>query len=425
MNRYFVQFIDDLHFFSDPNIKVHAFRNGFSSTYGTLKDMGDFVWVRTADQEIPELDGEVYMSVYFDNSVRMAVEYAKKHPNVKIHMGGPYFAHYDFYRDDIPNLRGYGRTTVEEMFGFEFKESDWDLVLPDGYDDKDILYTYPRQVGYGCRWGRCTFCKQNFAAATKNYMIRDLDDIPVVSHPKDKHIWVHNSSPVYDDIVGTLKVLENRNDVYIGSYIRGDAKIYRGLKDGFAQTNFPLDHMNYSIGVEIPSDRMLRYVQKGTNRKWLAKCIKLMSDAGCRMYFNVMLGFGNLTWNDVDEIIGFWKELQDYGVDFSKHVISLLRLVVLHDRPMMQNPPGELVQIKRWQTFKDLPRDNKDDVCHPRIYHAVLEGEQFDMNQKVYEFYKSMNAGVFIDYYDVSKYYNYNPLDNPATRTVNDGRHSK
>jgi radical SAM superfamily enzyme YgiQ (UPF0313 family) len=341
----------------------------------------------------------------YDAVIPDIIKLAQENPKLNIHMGGPYFAHYGFKRNDIPNLIGYGQKTVYELFDFPFNENDWHFKVPEGFDHLPINYTYPRQVGYGCRWGQCTFCKQNHAARTYHYDIRELNRIPIVDHPKDKYIWIHNSSPLPQEILATLLLLPDREDLYIGSYLRGDKKIYKSLKEGFSKTKYDTSHLHISLGVEIPSDRLLRYIKKGTSRKWLAENIKLMDKNNVKIHMNLMGGFGNITKEDVDEIIKFWEDLKSEGVRLDKAHATLIRLVILHDRTMYKDPPGPLIRFKEWKTYKDLPRtkDQTDDEI--RVYYCDLNDEALELNNIIYEYYKNhAGFGYFVDFYNINKF---------------------
>lgn len=379
---YFIQYYGKNPWY-DTFPKYH-FRNGFSQTYKSLKNKGDFIWVNEKD-EIPIDKGTLYISVWFVEIIPSIIKKAKENPNLEIHIGGPAFSKYEGNIEHVKNLHVHSIITVEELFNLEYDKNAWGLDIPSGFDN--IGYNVSIEAGVGCIWGKCNYCKR--VGRSENYTSLTRTDIPIIDYDSNKYIWLNTSCINPDDLSTIFLKLPYRDDLFIGTYIRGDNLMLKALQKNLPLMKTNTQHLTFSMGVEIPSNRMLKYINKGTTVKSLKNNLSLIASYGIHLNLTLMLGFNNFTWDDVKEIQDFFEDLKN-TVDLSKIHVTLYKLMILKDRPIYKNPPGKLIKWNKWDSHLKVPD----------IYKCNLQGEQKVINDTLRSYYKSLNFEIFNDGYD-------------------------
>jgi hypothetical protein len=371
-DTYFLQYFTDAPWFEKDKPMFH-FHNGFSAAYHNLKNKGDFIWLKSGTKLSIE-SGIVYASLMYDTEVKSLMDVARQNPNIEIHIGGPMISIYDIKKNNIPNFITHPQIMVEELFNINYDPNAWGLELPYGF--KNIGYNFSLVNGTGCSWAKCNFCKRQ--NGTFNYKERIPDrEIPIIKASGTKYIWIRTAT-INPDF---LRQMPYRKDVVYCSYIRGDEFNYKKLKKADLHPG-----MQFSIGVELPSNRMLKYVCKGSTIESLTKTIKLLRKNKCKIHISLMLGFNNFNWDDIEEAKRFFSK------DFSDITASIYYLTIIGDRTIYYNPPGP---IKK-QSFAINSEWNKTILDFPGMYQCVLNDEQWQLNNTLYKIY--INSGLQINF---------------------------
>jgi radical SAM superfamily enzyme YgiQ (UPF0313 family) len=70
----------------------------------------------------------------------------------------------------------------------------------------------------------------------------------------------------------------------------------------------------FGIGMEFPSDRMLRYTCKGFSSEEMLETLKICVTHGIRINVNFILGWNNLLEKDIEELKNFMKRMPEGSV---------------------------------------------------------------------------------------------------------------
>lgn len=359
------------------------FHNGFSSAYHKLKHMGDFMWLKQG-QKLPFTRGNIYVSLMYPDAVDSIVETARENPDLKIHLGGPLLSVNNINTGaDVPNLITYPQMMVEEVLGIQYDPKNWGLDLPMLPVGQGIAYNYGAINGTGCPWAKCTFCKCQKSTHNYEELSRLRNPVPVIHHDGFKYVWIRSASmePSF------LKCMPKKPDTMYCNYLRGDWVNYGKL------VHAPLhDGMLFSMGVEIPSNRMLRKVKKGSTTSSMKQTIKFLDASGCRVHINLMLGFNNFKWEDVNEVGMFLDDLSK-DVDLSKITATIYHLIIVPGREIFENPPGPLERYDSYKSCLDLGG----------IYKCVLDDKQRAMNDMIHQLYYESGLQINNDRYEGGK----------------------
>jgi hypothetical protein len=376
---YFIQY-----FSKDPwlitngtEIPSYHFHNGFSSAYYNLVNKGDFIWLESG-QDLPIESGIVYVSLMYGDNVKSLLDAAKNNPNLEIHVGGPLLSVNDIKRDlSLVNFITHPNIMVEELFGLAYDPDAWHLELPGKFSN--IGYNFGAIDGTGCPWAKCTFCKCQKSTFNYRELSRLTRKVPVIDSPGMKYIWVRSATMDPD----FLKLMPYREDVLYCNYFRGDEVNYRKLLNSDLHPG-----MLFSLGVEVPSPRMLKYVRKGSTVESLLKTIKLLRKHGCLIHINLMLGFNNMEWEDVDYIMEFFRNLS-VDVKLSDITATIYHLLVIPGRVIFDDPPGPIELWVGYKTCLDLPG----------VYRCRMDKKQKQINDTLYRFYHESGLKINSDVY--------------------------
>jgi hypothetical protein len=371
----FVMFNKDAWKLFDRKSSYRLFQNGFSYTWDYCKNHGDIVWLTYGD-DLPITKGTVYVSGWFKEDGIEAARWAKENPKLNIIMGGPLFAHYNInVGKDLPNFSYIRFDDAEKYFNIKDKLK-WNLEVLPGYEN--VGYSFGITIGTGCYWGECCYCKMH-----KGPVYREFEEIPIIDYPGNKFIWLHTFSIEPDMIRSLIPKLENRNDVNYITYMRADKNIYKALKYAFKNKKVDGSHLYFDLGIEVPSDRMLNWMKKGSTVKNYLNVIDLLYKQNCRMHFNLMTEWPNITEEDVDSIGRFLLELEKIGC--AKNVTAnLYPIQIVYDRQFFHE-------------FKDVYKEHNP-FWDMDIYHPNLTEEQININNKVRKLYANFPFLHFEDF---------------------------
>jgi RimJ/RimL family protein N-acetyltransferase len=289
------------------------YENGFSSIWDIAKP----TWV-DQDEELTIQPGitRVYASVWQALDLVKTINLAKKYRDIQFFMGGPFVNYATPAQKQRlvvpPNLRAV-EGTIEELLGLEHNPSRWKVEIP---DRKDYYRVYSFYIRDSCTWGRCTFCSSRFMknCGDRAYDITRLREAPAGG------VWL--AAPDMDDI-SFLPNLDYSNKQYHG-YLRGGGAEYDKLREVIPKV--PAEKLSFTIGVEFPSNRMLRHMRKGLTVESLIKVINYLYDSGAYLLLTYITGWDNLIPEDIEEAKQFFGALHDQEDKRTRHRRSVLCL---------------------------------------------------------------------------------------------------
>lgn len=340
MDTLFIQFYSRVEN-TNPRFKGHSIYevcNGFSDTWDYCKTKGDFLWVNHGKQprthghlitenfktELPITKGTVYVSAYYFSQMCQIMEWAKQYPNVTFIAGGPssnprtFFADYRLF----PNNMVLMNKTVEEYFGIPNFSYPWKLELPDEDHKMTLMYTY--NIRSSCYWGKCTFC--NFSQGSrirKNLKFEFLD----VKYDGFQRVALYNPSTTGNELKKIYADLGYKKNIRYDIFIRGNKTEREALKEILKtkKTDFP--QVKFMLGVDFPSDRMLKVMNKNATVEGILETIDIISNFPpdvTQLQFPFIAGWDNLTQQDVDDMEIFLTKLpyDKMNISFGLTMIS-------------------------------------------------------------------------------------------------------
>jgi len=324
MNTIFIQFYSDM-----ERQNFLQLYNGFCDSYNYLKNKGDFIWL---DREKPELidlpfkKGKAFVSIYFTDQLWIIYKYAEKYPDIHFLCGGPLIQSTEDRFSDlldcihIPNLE-LTTKTVEEYFNIPEFSQRWNLNL-DGiknlHSKRNIYFSY--QVHSHCYWNKCNFC----AYPKKIMRVRDNIDLSVIDEidfngEKQAKINVPCINKYnMDSVFGQMRY--DRNIIY-DFYLRCDDQEIRALDNNLGKFNGRLPRMKFRMGVEFPSDRMLKFMNKGITLEEIIRAIKMFEkyhNPDLHLYYLMIVGWPNLIKDDLIDFNKFADSISNLA-----HTVSI------------------------------------------------------------------------------------------------------
>jgi hypothetical protein len=358
----------------DVKSQFRLFQNGFSHTWNSCKNMGDFIWIKHGEN-LPINKGRVFVSVWYKNDALEAERWARENPDLDVIIGGPLLTHYEInIGKDLKNFRQIIKEDVENALSIE--TSDWNLNVLSGYDN--IGYSFGIVRGIGCYWGKCYYCKYHHTP-----VYRTFKEIPIIEYPGHKYIWLHTFSISPRMIRDIYSNIPNRNDVSYMTYMRADDSILKSLQYAFNKTKAPLTNFLFDLGIEVPSNRMLKWMKKGSTVESYLKLIKFLCENGCRLHFNLMTDWPNLLDEDVKNIESFLTKLSCIK-GHETITANLYPLQIVYDRPFIKE-------------FTNLIKEDNY-FWAIDIFHPVLTSEQKRVNNNIRKLYSNFPFLHFEDF---------------------------
>ena len=368
--------------FLQKGSKFHLLANGFSYVW----DYANPVWVEL-DQKlnvVTPIDFSnyqvVYVSVSFFEHIFIVLDWARENPQISFIMGGPAITalpalQWEMYK--IPsNVTGLD-SLAESIFGLPLDPKRFKLVPPDPTISK--LYNF--HIENGCYWGGCKFC-----IYPKHYQGGDMGfDLEALWNAPPGGVWLGTSSisPKNCRIFTEL----NYTDKRYHCYVRGDSLILDALPKVLSNVKQP-SSLRFLVGVEFPSNRMLKIMNKCTDIDTLARVINILIDAKCKVSLTFMTGWGCLEENDIKEAEKFFKMLPD-GSKFDSGYARLQNWN--RNIPFVANEPTPLggypffVRLTKEQEQLDNQWKNILHGCNRALSDESNVGSYFIMHRRVEE----------------------------------------
>jgi len=304
-----------IQFYSDLGGAQHIeLCNGFSDTYDFCKTQGDVIWLehsptKTHTEKCPIQKGTCYVSVSYISQYKRVYRWAKETPDVQFIMGGPFTSVPFKHKITLPNLVITNKS-VEEWFGFENFSYPWKLVLPTEISETDMIqFTY--SLDSRCYWNNCIFC---ITPKIKKRIRKNLKfEFKDLIHGGKRIVRFGTSALSPDMIKKMFSDFPNlRNIERIRTYLRPAAAEIEGL-DQFE--SLPL--MQFHIGLEIPTSRMWKILDKGYDLNESINLFNVCKRLQSRIHVSMILGWPNLKDSDL-------KELENY----MSHVHPIIALKI-------------------------------------------------------------------------------------------------
>jgi len=311
--------------------------NGFSDVTDLCRQKGEFFWVeheadrrRWNDESIylqrklPFARGTAYVSAVYTNHLYQAYIWARENPALKVVVGGPAAAecrvtegewHPVYVKPDPalrwpPNLIATGRS-LESWFGVKDFSFPWRLDIPSAIAPQETIY-FSYTLDNRCYWRRCIYCNIALHAPELFRERRHINcEFESLDHRGTKRVRLNTGSITPKFLREVLPMLPRRSDLDYRMFIRSGTPETRSLKEALQKMQGRIPDMVLGFGMEFPTNRMLRYAGKGFTTDELLAFLNTCGEYGLRVNANFMLGWNNLTENDIRELAEFMQRIPE------------------------------------------------------------------------------------------------------------------
>lgn len=327
-----------LQFYNEIKNSYFDLCNGFSDTQDLCEKKGEFYWTEHEvdytkwyqeetymNRKLPIDKGTIYISALYVNHLYQAFIWAREYPNIDFIVGGPVAAErridpegwnpiyleMDAHEVLPPNLTITGKS-VEDWFGIPNFSGKWKLNLPEYLPhNRKIYFSYT--LDNKCYWSRCSYCNLALLADALfrkrqhvGFEFRDL------AHIGTKIVRLNTASITPKHIRELLPHLPCGDDIEYRVFMRPARAENEALAEvlkGWKGEEIP--NVMFGIGMEFPSNRMLKYVCKGFDREEMLECLNICSAHGLRVNGNFILGWNNLIEEDLLELEDFMDRIPE------------------------------------------------------------------------------------------------------------------
>lgn len=324
--------------------------NGFSDVWDLCKSKGDFLWlphVQAADKwydpeaygdlDLPITKGKVYVSASYVNHLYQAYIWALQYPEIQFTVGGPvasercgdktgwHSVHFKVEKDLPKNLNLTGQS-VESIFGVPEFSGIWKLEIPPSIPNNSRVY-FSYTIENLCYWKKCPFC--SIAQHTMDHARKRREfglEFKNLDFKGHKIVRLNTGSMTPDHIKKILPILPRRKDMEYRYFMRAAKAETLALREVVSQLNGDIPPSTLGFGIEFPSDRMWRYLNKGTHMDEVMETIDFCKESGFKVNANVILGWKNLVEQDL-------KDLESFMDNLAQNAVTTLQLRWLFAHP--------------------------------------------------------------------------------------------
>jgi len=326
---------------TNPRFKgqsIYDVCNGFSDTYDLCKSKGDFLWINHSkelkgyghneqiniDIDLPINKGTIYTSIYYISHLYQVYKWAIRYPNIKFIAGGPSANKKNFIIDYsiIPTNLILIEDTVEEYFNVPNFSYPWKLELPQEDHSMSLSYTYTLRSL--CYWGKCIFCNYSQGKRERpkiNFEFLDVD------YKGFQRVNLYTPSMTPTQLKDLFYKLEYNKNIRYDIYLRGNKAETEALKEIFENRTTKFPQTKFFIGVEFPSDKMLKYMNKNASIEGILNTINMISNyshEGIQIALPFILGWNNFDHDDMRSLDLFLNKLpyDKIKITFSANMLS-------------------------------------------------------------------------------------------------------
>jgi len=324
-----------LQFYSRRKSTIYNLLNGFSDTYDLCRNHGDFVWMkdepdsrhwydydRYAAKPLPISKGTIHVSALDVNHLYQCWVWACQHPDIHFVVGGPVASECDIESpgwdpayvrvedpDAIPpNLTLTGKS-VEQWFGIDDFPGPWRLEIPTDIPAGSRIY-FSYTLDNACFWRRCIYCNIGLHDLRHVRRRRKMDfEFKALDFEGTKLVRLNTGSIEPRLIRELFPALPCGNGFEYRTFMRAADAENRALKEAIIDCGGRFPDMVLGFGVEYPTKRMLAHVDKGFGPDEIIQSMEICSEGGIRANGNAIVGWNNLTQQDVKELESFMKRL--------------------------------------------------------------------------------------------------------------------
>lgn len=105
-----------------------------------------------------------------------------------------------------------------------------------------------------------------------------------------------------------------RDDMEYRLFMRPAKAENKALKEVLNESSGEFPHCVLGFGIEFPSNRMLRYIDKGCNTDEILEFLSLCSSNRIRVNANLILGWDNLIEDDIREAENFMERVPENSI---------------------------------------------------------------------------------------------------------------
>jgi hypothetical protein len=327
-----------IQFYSKTKSGWYDLSNGFSDTWDLCGRHGNFLWMEHEadndrwydektyrDRPLPFDKGNAYISASYINHLYQAVVWAGLYPNIKFIVGGPVASercvehdgwnsvHFKVEKDLPSNLFITGQS-VESLFNVPEFSGKWKLVLPDMVPQNSRIY-FSYTLENLCYWKKCPFC--SIAQHTTEHFRKrrhigmEFKDIDYDGH---KIVRINTGSITPEHIRSVIPNLPIRDDMEYRFFMRAAKAEAAALQKVIEQLNGNIPDCTLGFGIEFPSERMWRRLNKGTQTDEVINTLDLCRNHGFKVNANVILGWNGLIEQDLRDLEFFMDSLAENAV---------------------------------------------------------------------------------------------------------------
>lgn len=224
------------------------------------------------------------------------------------------------YLESIPNILTYRNGTVVSAPERHVEDidrlptPDLDGLPLDQYLSPHLIVPFAMSRG-GCYYGKCTFCDTTVGQSGANRrratadVIQDLTRLQKQTGAK-RFLCVDEAIEVPRLKQFSRSLIDAGLNLTWSCWSRAIPTVDEECLDLMGQAGCTV----ITYGVDSGSDRVLRDMRKGTNRKVMTRIMKDTDAAGIAASVNVILGYPSETREDIVATIDFLFEVSDYVV---------------------------------------------------------------------------------------------------------------
>jgi len=362
--KYFLQYLTHV---KDDNVygDCYALANGFSDTYSLCKSIGKFIWLDQSIDEFPIKEGTVYISAFQIFNIYQIYKWAQQLKKVKFIVGGSAIdsGFLNLESIEFPSNVMITSESVEKLFGFKDFTFDWGIDIPDEIvKDKPLLFSYT--IDNNCYWGKCSFCRYPQQLNKNRHKQEIKFEFKNIKPGTKKSVWIQSPSLTPTKMKYIIPRLPVQDDLNYILFLRGNKQEVDALEELYNTCDFDFSKLTIFIGVEFPSNRMLKWMNKGTTTDEIINFLNQTNKIKAKTITSYILGWNNLIEDDLREADQFIKSLPKTDLNYQK----IFKLSIVNDTEFYNRFKDDLYEVK----------------CGPfSMYHMLkINQQQYDLNKR-------------------------------------------
>lgn len=324
-----------MQFYSRRSSGIYNLLNGFSDAYDLCRQHGDFYWMQDepdasrwydydnyAAKALPLAKGTIYVSALDVNHLYQCWVWAKEHPDINFVIGGPVatekrigsqtwdpaYVRVEDVQALPPNLTVTGKS-VEAWFGAPDFSGPWQLDFPEEIPaDSRVYFSYT--LDNTCFWSRCIYCNIGLHDTRKVRRRQKMDfEFKNLDFEGVKLVRLNTGSITTRQLKALIPNMPAGNGFEYRTFMRAAAPETQALAEAVAACKGPVPKIVLGFGLEFPTRRMLRHVDKGFQPQEIIDALAVCDANGVRANGNVIVGWDNLTEGDIGELEDFMQQI--------------------------------------------------------------------------------------------------------------------